>query len=102
MDDMVLPYNPVPIINIPEFGNLSALYACDKLKINSQNDKDLLEKAKEMTYLKGFYEGVSKQAFYKCVTPTRCVGSASPSVRLFWWETLRGPRCRMPRRRSSI
>lgn len=27
--------------------------------MNSQNDRVQLEKAKEMTYLKGFYEGVS-------------------------------------------
>lgn len=58
-DEMVLPYSPVPIIEIPELGNLSAIYACDKMKVNSQNDKDQLEKAKELTYLKGFYEGVS-------------------------------------------
>ena len=57
-DEMVVSFSPIPIINIPEFGDLSALYACDKFKVNSQNDKDLLEKAKEMTYLKGFYEGV--------------------------------------------
>jgi leucyl-tRNA synthetase len=55
---MVLPYAPVPIINIPEIGDLSAVYACDKMKVNSQNDKDQLDKAKELTYLKGFYEGV--------------------------------------------
>lgn len=59
---MVLPFKPVPIIEIPEYGNLSALYACDKLKVNSQNDKELLEKAKEMTYMKGFYEGVGDTA----------------------------------------
>lgn len=57
---MVLPYAPVPIIHIPGLGDLSAVYACDKMKVTSQNDKDQLEKAKEMTYLKGFYEGVSK------------------------------------------
>ena len=56
---MVLPYNPVPIINIPELGNLSAVFACDQLKVASQNDRQKLEKAKEMTYIKGFYEGVS-------------------------------------------
>lgn len=58
-DDMVLPYAPVPIIHIPEIGDLSAVYACDQMKVTSQNDKDQLEKAKELTYLKGFYEGVS-------------------------------------------
>ena len=58
-DEMVLPYQPVPIIDIPELGSLSAVYACDQLKIVSQNDRQKLEKAKEMTYLRGFYEGVS-------------------------------------------
>ena len=58
-DEMVLPYQPVPIIDIPELGSLSAVYACDQLKIVSQNDRQKLEEAKEMTYLKGFYEGVS-------------------------------------------
>ena len=33
---MVLPFDPVPIIRIPEFGDLSAVFACDKLKIQSQ------------------------------------------------------------------
>ena len=35
-DEMVLPFEPVPIIRIPEFGDLSAIFACDKLKIQSQ------------------------------------------------------------------
>ena len=30
--------------------------------MNSQNDKQKIEKVKEMTYLKGFYEGVRKRA----------------------------------------
>ena len=34
-----------------------ALPACAQLKIKSQNDRDALAKAKEMVYLKGFYEG---------------------------------------------
>ena len=48
----------VPIVEVPEFGNLSAVKACEIYKINSQNDREKLQEAKEKTYLKGFYEGV--------------------------------------------
>ncbi|XP_018328827.1 leucine--tRNA ligase, cytoplasmic [Agrilus planipennis] len=58
LDEMVLPYEPVPIIDVPGFGHLSAVTAYEKLKIQSQNDKDKLATAKEMVYLKGFYDGI--------------------------------------------
>ncbi|KPP77207.1 leucine--tRNA ligase, cytoplasmic-like [Scleropages formosus] len=57
-DDMVLPFEPVPIIEIPDYGNLSAPLLCDELKIQSQNDREKLAEAKEKIYLKGFYEGI--------------------------------------------
>ncbi|CAG0882174.1 unnamed protein product [Darwinula stevensoni] len=57
-DNMVLAFQPVPILEIPEFGNLSAVTVVDQLKIQSQNDKEKLTQAKEMVYLKGFYDGV--------------------------------------------
>jgi len=57
-DEMVLPFQPVPIIDIPGYGDLAAVTVVDQLKIQSQNDRDKLAEAKEMVYLKGFYEGV--------------------------------------------
>ena len=56
-EEWCVPFAPVPIINIPEFGDLSAVHLVDELKISSQKDKDLLKKAKDMAYLKGFYSG---------------------------------------------
>lgn len=57
-DEMVLPFEPIPIIEIPGFGDLPAKTVCEQLKIQSQNDRDKLVQAKERVYLKGFYEGV--------------------------------------------
>ncbi|KAK3598447.1 hypothetical protein CHS0354_022999, partial [Potamilus streckersoni] len=62
---MVLPYEPVPIIDVPEFGDLAAVTVCEQLKIQSQNDREKLQEAKEMVYLKGFYEGVMKIGEFK-------------------------------------
>eukprot|EP00160_Parvularia_atlantis_P014694 Unigene3808_Nuclearia_a/m.11609 Unigene3808_Nuclearia_a/g.11609 ORF Unigene3808_Nuclearia_a/g.11609 Unigene3808_Nuclearia_a/m.11609 type:complete len:1174 (+) Unigene3808_Nuclearia_a:3-3524(+) len=57
-DEAVMPFEVVPIINIPEFGDTPAVFACEKFKIKSQNDRDALALAKDAVYLKGFYEGV--------------------------------------------
>lgn len=57
-DEMVLPYKPISIIEVPGLGNLSAVTVCEQLKIQSQNDRDKLTEAKELVYLKGFYDGV--------------------------------------------
>ncbi|XP_029159070.1 leucine--tRNA ligase, cytoplasmic isoform X2 [Nylanderia fulva] len=64
-DKMVLPYDPIPIIEVPEFGNLIAVTLYDQFKIQSQNDKIQLMKAKEIAYLKGFYDGVVLVGPYK-------------------------------------
>lgn len=64
-DEMVLPFEPIPIIEIPELGNLAAVTVCDKLKIKSQNDTELLAKAKDEVYKKGFYDGVLIVGDYK-------------------------------------
>lgn len=64
-DKMVLPFEPVPIIDIPGYGSLSAPVVCDELKIQSQNDMEKLAEAKEKVYLKGFYEGIMLVEGYK-------------------------------------
>lgn len=57
-DDMVLPFEPVPVLEIPGIGTLPAVTLCDELKIQSQNDREKLAEAKEKLYLRGFYDGV--------------------------------------------
>ncbi|VAH18178.1 unnamed protein product [Triticum turgidum subsp. durum] len=57
-DEWVLPFDIIPIIDIPGLGDKSAEKVCVDLKITSQYDKEKLAEAKRMTYLKGFTEGV--------------------------------------------
>lgn len=57
-DEWCMPFEPVPIIETPEFGNLPAVKMVDDMKIQSQKDKEKLAEAKDKVYLKGFTEGV--------------------------------------------
>ena len=55
---MVLPFDPISIIEIPGYSKMAAETACEEFKIQSQNDKEKLLKAKEKVYKLGFYDGV--------------------------------------------
>ena len=55
---MVLPYDPVEIIELEPYGRLSAPTICQQMKIQSQNDRDKLLEAKEKIYTKSFYDGI--------------------------------------------
>ena len=57
-DDWVLPYEVIPIINVPGNGDAAAEKACLDLGVTSQNDAKKLAEAKAAVYLKGFTEGV--------------------------------------------
>lgn len=64
-DEMVSPYELVPIIECPSLGDRCAETVVQQLKIKSQNDHALLDEAKDMCYEKGFYEGVMSVGDYK-------------------------------------
>lgn len=64
-EDWVKDFEPIPIIDIPGYGNMAAPKACEEFKVSSWKDADQLAKAKELCYQKGFYEG------------TMCVGQFS-------------------------
>ena len=64
-DEWVLPFEVIPIINIPGYGDASAPAVCEELKIKSQNDRQKLDEAKHRTYLKGFTDGVMIVGGYK-------------------------------------
>mmetsp|Transcript_51695 Transcript_51695/g.76612 ORF Transcript_51695/g.76612 Transcript_51695/m.76612 type:complete len:1090 (-) Transcript_51695:77-3346(-) len=63
--EMVDPFDVVPIIEIPGYGDKSAVFMCEKLKIKSFNDKAKLTQAKDETYLKGFTLGIMQVGEHK-------------------------------------
>ncbi|KAI9049734.1 hypothetical protein LZ554_005886 [Drepanopeziza brunnea f. sp. 'monogermtubi'] len=48
----------LPLIQTPSYGNLTAKFLVEKLKISSPKDTKQLEEAKELAYKEGFYQGV--------------------------------------------
>eukprot|EP00878_Enallax_costatus_P006705 GHUV01007030.1.p1 GENE.GHUV01007030.1~~GHUV01007030.1.p1 ORF type:complete len:1031 (+),score=336.93 GHUV01007030.1:253-3345(+) len=59
-DEWVMPFEVIPIIDIPGFGDVAAQVVCEQLKVQSQNDTAKLAEAKQLVYLKGFTDGVMK------------------------------------------
>jgi len=76
-DEKVMPYNIIPIINVPSVGNTAAATVCNELKIKSPNDRELLDAAKETVYQKGFYEGTMLVGEFK----GRPVKDAKPLIK---------------------
>ncbi len=52
---------PIPIIETPGWGDLPAVKICEDMKIESQHDREKLEKAKKIIYKSGFYTGVMNE-----------------------------------------
>ncbi len=57
-DEWVLPFKPVPIIRVPELGEMAAETACKAEGVKSRNDAAALKKAKATVYNLGFHSGV--------------------------------------------
>ncbi|KAL1110265.1 hypothetical protein AAG570_008342 [Ranatra chinensis] len=64
-DYKLFSFKPIPIIDVPELGTLSAQVVYERLKIQSQNDREKLQEAKDIVYLKGFYDGVMLVGLHK-------------------------------------
>jgi len=57
-EEWVMPFEVVPIIDVPGFGDMAAVKACNDRNVKDQHDKLKLEEAKKEVYLKGFNDGV--------------------------------------------
>lgn len=52
---------PISLIKIEGYGEFPAVEICEKLKVQSQNDHEKLEKATQIIYKEEFYSGVMKE-----------------------------------------
>jgi len=67
----------VPIIKTPSYGNITAKFLVEKLKIASPKDTKQLEEAKELAYKEGYYQGIMEIGEFK----GEKVEDAKPKVR---------------------
>eukprot|EP00808_Paulinella_micropora_P020904 g44811.t1 len=56
-DEMVMPFEVVPIIDTPGLGTTPAKDLCIEMKVTSQNDAEKLAAIKDKCYLESFYKG---------------------------------------------
>lgn len=76
-DEMVLPFEPLSIIDVPDYSDLCAVKAYKEFKIKSSNDKKKLVDAKDKTYKLGFNTGIMKVGDLK----GRTVKEAKPLIK---------------------
>ncbi|KAL5033085.1 hypothetical protein BDV3_000099 [Batrachochytrium dendrobatidis] len=82
--EWIEPYlPPKPIISTPNLGNLPAVAAVEKFKINSQKDKKQLADAKDVVYKEGFYNGTMMVGAYA----GKPVQEAKPIIRTLLIES---------------
>lgn len=72
-----VPAEPLPIIETPTYGDLTAPALVKKMKINSPKDAKALGEAKELAYKEGFYNGKMIYGEFK----GKSVQEAKPLVR---------------------
>ncbi|KAI9150902.1 cytosolic leucyl tRNA synthetase [Blastocladiella emersonii ATCC 22665] len=75
--EWIQPFEVVPVLSTPTFGEVSAATACDQLKISSPKDRVQLDKAKELLYKESFYSGTMTAGEYA----GRPVAEAKPLIR---------------------
>ncbi|PNS15708.1 leucine-tRNA ligase [Sphaceloma murrayae] len=66
-----------PLIETPSYGNLTAKFLVEKMKINSPKDAKQLAEAKDLAYKEGFYKGTMVYGDFK----GKSVEEAKPLVR---------------------
>ena len=67
----------LPIIETPSYGNLTAKFLVEKMKINSPKDAKQLAEAKDLAYKEGYYQGKMCYGAFK----GKSVEEAKPLVR---------------------